>query len=60
MKEFIVENLLYLNILGHKQICSHNGDTLYSFNMFSRIQLIDLIQTKLKESYCILIPPYIC
>ena len=59
MKELVIEDLLYFSVYGLRQICSHNRDILYSFNTLSRIQLIELIQTRIKENRRILIPPFI-
>ena len=58
MKELVIEDLLYFYILGLKQICDHNRNIVFDFNILSKIQIIDFIKKK-KENDYILIPPCI-
>ena len=46
MKELVIEDLLYFYILGLKQICDHNRNIVFDFNILSKIQIIDFIKKK--------------
>ena len=51
MKELVIEDLLYFYILGLKQICDHNRNIVFDFNILSKIQIIDFIKKKKKWLY---------
>ena len=47
------------NVLGLKAICTSNRDIIFSFNLLNRQEIIELLTTKTKEGYKIVIPPFI-
>lgn len=55
----IPDNLNLFNVLGLKAICTSNRDIIYSFNLLNRQEIIELLTTKAKEGYKIIIPPFI-
>lgn len=59
MTSLTYNDLKQFNILGLREICAYNRDTIYNFNILKRHQIVDLLITKSNEGYTIAIPKFI-
>jgi hypothetical protein len=52
-------NLHKYNIIGLKEICRHNRDIFFNYNILSKQDLLKYFISKLNEDCIINVPPFI-